>query len=85
MKRKAIDHLEDYDGAIVWVEFGAGQEVSCGYEEGPSTEIDRLAQSYHSGCYRVEGRQLVSCKDSAQRVFVFNAMIRGIYEWTEEE
>ena len=69
------------NGQIVWVEFEAGCSVCCGYEEGPSTEIDELARNFTSGCYRVDGDDLVLCSDEQVRVYSYNNLIQGIYEW----
>lgn len=83
MKGNALDSLAGRTGQLVWVEFEPGCAVCCGYEEGPSTEIDELARQYVSGCYRVDGNELVSATDDSVRVFQFNSLIHAIYEWIE--
>lgn len=82
MKGKALNTLTGRTGQRVWVEFELGCAVCCGYEEGPSTEIDDLAQQFPAGCYRVDGDELVYEADESIRVFQFNSLICGIYEWT---
>lgn len=84
MKGKALGSLRGRNGETVWVEFEAGCTVCCGYEEGPSTEIDDLARQFVNGRYRVEGDDLVLCSDERVRVFSYNQLISGIYEWIEE-
>ena len=83
MKGKCLYNLSDYQDQIVWVEFEAGCSVSCDYEEGPSTEIDRLADQFQNGCHRVRKNELVFCEDESISVFQFNSLIAGIYEWVE--
>lgn len=83
MKGKALNSLAGRSGQRVWVAFEPGSAVCCGYEDGPSTEIDDLAQHYPSGCYRVDGSDLVYEDDASIRVFQFNSLIHGIYEWIE--
>ena len=83
MKGKCLYNLSEYQGKVVWVEFEAGYNVSCDYEEGPSTEIDRLADQFQNGRYRVEKNELIFCEDESISVFQFNSLISGIYEWTE--
>ena len=83
MKGHALHSLRDSNGQIVWVEFDPGCAVCCGYEEGPSTEIDELARQFTTGCYRVDGDELVWCEDERVRVYMYNALIQGIYTWDE--
>ena len=83
MKGQCLYNLREYQGKTVWVDFEAGCSVSCDYEEGPSTEIDRLAEQFQNGLYRVEGDELVLCTDERVRVFRFNSLIANVFEWVE--
>ena len=82
MKGKLIENLTDYNGKIVWVEFGDSSTVGCANDDDYALGgVD--AQPFSSDVYRAEGHFLVSTKDSSLSFHEFAPHISAIYEWQE--
>lgn len=77
--------LEQYDGQLVWVTFDFYDVTMCGTEEEHDETIERLAEEYPDGVFRVNWKEkhFEYLNNDDVLLYFYHNLIGKIYEWKE--
>lgn len=83
MKGDVVRNVTEFDGKIVYVEFGFQSITICGSEEETDKYIGELQEEYQDGLFMVNGDSLTSVNNGEFGVHKYHNLIDSIYEWIE--